>query len=318
MVENGADIIALVDPDGRLLRANPAAESTLGWKVADLIGQSMLTLIHPDDLERVCQALAEAVTSPDSHPEVTYRMRTNSGTWVSLSSTAANQLHEPALGAIVVNARDVTDRENDLNGLVASLAHASEFRDPYTAGHQRAVGVLTRKICSALGLPYQEADRITRGAELHDIGKIAIPAEILCKPGKHTDAEWMIMKQHPTTGYEILSSAQIAQPISDIVLHHHERLDGSGYPHGLTGEDIRAGARIVAVADTIDAICSHRPYRPSLGPDFAIDVLLEGRGRIYDRDVVDAAIAAAIPELPSAAAAPPAVIAPMSAVAAVH
>jgi HD-GYP domain-containing protein (c-di-GMP phosphodiesterase class II) len=140
-------------------------------------------------------------------------------------------------------------------------------------------------------MPYSEVERITLGAKLHDLGKIALPAEILSKPGSLTDAEWSIVKQHTTIGHEIAAASQVAAPITDIVLHHHERLDGSGYPHGLTGQEIRIGSRVVAVADTVDAICSHRPYRPALGVEVARDVLRHGAGNLFDRDVVHAALA---------------------------
>lgn len=297
MLEKSADIIALVDDQACLVYANPAAEHILGWGAAAKLGDSLLDLVHPDDLARVMDAMAVALGMPGPQDEVIYRMATSDGSWVTMASTSTNLLDDPAVRGIVVNARDVSERVDALNSLVATLVRASEVRDPYTAGHQRSVAELSGRICVALGLPYQEVDRIRLGAELHDIGKIAIPAEILTKPGKLSPAQWELVKEHPTTGFEILSSAKMAEPIADIVLHHHERLDGSGYPHGLSGESVNVGARVVAVADTIDAICSHRPYRAAPGLEIALDVIGNGRGTLFDPDVVDAAVAVATKDL---------------------
>jgi putative nucleotidyltransferase with HDIG domain len=208
-----------------------------------------------------------------------------------MASTSTNLLDDANVRAIVINARDASEAVGTLSSVVEALVRMSEVRDPYTAGHQRTVASLSQRICQLMTLSYAETERIRLGAELHDIGKIAIPGEVLAKPGKLTEAEWMMIRTHPTVGYEILAPTSIAGPVADIVLHHHERLDGSGYPHGIAGDEIAIGARIVAVADTIDAICSNRPYRPALGPTVAREVLCEGRGRLYAPEVVDAAVA---------------------------
>lgn len=174
--------------------------------------------------------------------------------------------------------------------LVRCLVRATEYRDPYTAGHQANVRTLTIKIAQMLGLSKTEVALAGLGAALHDIGKIAVPAEILTKPGRLSAPEWEIMKSHTLAGFEILAGAGLPEQISDIVVHHHERLDGSGYPHRLSGSAIRREARIVAVADVIDAITSHRPYRPSLGLDVALETVAAGSGRLFDAEVVAAAL----------------------------
>ena len=192
---------------------------------------------------------------------------------------------------------DVTESRNFqqkmhrmLEGTVYSLALAIERRDPYTAGHQKNVANLTVKIAKKLGLDEQKIDILFMGGLLHDLGKIGIPAEILTKPGKLTPEEFALIKTHPRVGYEILKDVEFVGPVKEMVLYHHERLDGSGYPEGLKGDLIPMEARILAVADVVDAISSHRPYRPALGLEKAFEEIKKNRGILYDPDVVDACL----------------------------
>jgi len=192
---------------------------------------------------------------------------------------------------------DVTESRNFqqkmhrmLEGTVYSLALAIERRDPYTAGHQKNVANLTVKIAQKLGLDEQKINILFMGGLLHDLGKIGIPAEILTKPGKLTPEEFALIKTHPRVGYEILKDVEFVGPVKEMVLYHHERLDGSGYPEGLKGDLIPMEARILAVADVVDAISSHRPYRPALGLEKAFEEIKKNRGILYDPDVVDACL----------------------------
>ncbi len=178
-----------------------------------------------------------------------------------------------------------------LEETVYSLSLAIESRDPYTAGHQRNVAELAVKIGEKLGLNEEKLRWIYMGALLHDLGKIAIPSEILTKPGKLMPEEFALIKTHPKVGYDILKDIEFAAPIKEMVLYHHERLDGSGYPHGLKGDDIPLEARILAVADVIDAISSHRPYRPALGVEIALDEVNKHKGVKYDEKVVNVCLA---------------------------
>jgi putative nucleotidyltransferase with HDIG domain len=171
-----------------------------------------------------------------------------------------------------------------------ALAKIVEFRDPYTAAHQQRVTQLACAIASQMNLSEDSITAIKLAGLIHDIGKVGVPAEILCNPNRLSEAEFRIIKMHPETGYEILKSLDLPWPIARIIHQHHERIDGSGYPQGLSGEDILLEARILSVADVVEAISSHRPYRPSLGLDYALHEILKNKGRLYDADVVDACL----------------------------
>lgn len=171
---------------------------------------------------------------------------------------------------------------------VRAIARAIELRDPYTAGHQRSVATLCNEIATRLKLTDEVKYGLQLGATIHDIGKIAVPSEILSRPGKLNEHEFNLIKLHPSTGYEIMKALNFPWPIAEMIYQHHERLDGTGYPRKLMGKDICLEAKIIAVADVYDAIISHRPYRPALARQAAISELIKYRGKRYDEYVVDA------------------------------
>jgi PAS domain S-box-containing protein len=173
--------------------------------------------------------------------------------------------------------------EETVNGLVSAM----EMRDPYTAGHQRRVSYLACKIAEEMKLPQNQIDGIRIASLVHDIGKIYVPSEILSKPGKLSDAEMNLIKTHPKAGFDILCRIQFPWPVANIVLQHQERKDGRGYPDGRAGDEIMLEAKILSVADVVEAIASHRPYRPALGIDVALGELDKNRGILYDENVVD-------------------------------
>ncbi len=173
---------------------------------------------------------------------------------------------------------------------VAGLAAIFEMRDPYTAGHQRRVAQLAIAIAKELQLPEEQVEGVHLAGVVHDVGKIRVPAEILSKPGRLNELEFGIIKEHAQNGYEILRTIDFPWPIAQIVLQHHERLDGSGYPQGLKGEQIMLQARIMAVADVVEAMWSHRPYRPALGLDAALEEIALNKGKLFDPAVVEACI----------------------------
>ena len=200
-----------------------------------------------------------------------------------------------AQGAAALRARAerVANRyrlESSLEATVRAIATAAELRDPYTAGHQRRVEYLARAIAADMGLAQDETTGIGVAASIHDVGKLVVPAEILSKPGRLTALEFEFVKGHSQAGYDIIAGIDFPWRVAEMILDHHERLNGSGYPRGLKAEDIFLGTRILSVADVTEAMRSHRPYRPALGIDAALRELEIGRGTLYDPDVVESCI----------------------------
>jgi putative nucleotidyltransferase with HDIG domain len=192
---------------------------------------------------------------------------------------------------------DITDRKRDqerlqrmMNSIIETVASISEIRDPYTAGHQERVTKLAMAIARELGLTQNQVEAVRIAALLHDIGKIGIPSEILTKPSRLNDIEFELIKNHPKIGYDILKNIEFNYPIAQIILQHHERLNGSGYPNQLKNNEILLEAKIIGVADVVEAMTSHRPYRPALSIDVALAEILKGRGILYEPEVVDVCV----------------------------
>lgn len=181
--------------------------------------------------------------------------------------------------------------QQSMEATVQALSATLEMRDPYTAGHQRRVSQLAVALARRLQLPAERIQGVYLAGLIHDIGKIKVPSEILSKPGRLSPLELELVRAHVEAGYEILKNIDFPWPIADMVRQHHERMDGSGYPHRVKGEDILLESRILAVADVVEAISAHRPYRAALGEDLAVREIEIGRGTIYDADVVDACLA---------------------------
>lgn len=177
-----------------------------------------------------------------------------------------------------------------LHGIIHVISLTIETRDPYTAGHQRGVAELAVAIALRLRLSQERIEGIRLAATVHDLGKISIPAEILAKPARLTAVEMSMIRIHPRSAYEILRQVEFPWPIAQTVLQHHERINGSGYPQGLYGSNILLEAKILGVADVVDAMCSHRPYRPALGIDQALAEISKNRGVLYDPAAVDACL----------------------------
>jgi len=175
-----------------------------------------------------------------------------------------------------------------LEETVNALASAVEMRDPYTAGHQRRVAQLACAVAKEMDMSDEQIEAIHMAGLIHDIGKISVPAEILSKPSRLSEMEMDLIKSHPQVSFDILKDIEFPWPVAHIVLQHHERMNGTGYPHGLSGEDILLEARILAVADVVEAMASHRPYRPALGTDKALEEILRNKGILYDAAVVNA------------------------------
>ncbi|MDD4859425.1 MAG: HD domain-containing protein [Dehalococcoidales bacterium] len=184
--------------------------------------------------------------------------------------------------------REHRDLQQAMDGIIYAVSLIVETRDPYTAGHQRRVAELARLIAKEMGLSDWQVKGVHIAGLLHDVGKIAVPSEILSKPGKLSQYEFSLIKNHSQVGYEILGKIEFPWPVTQAILQHHERLNGTGYPHALAGTDIIIEAKILAVADVVEAMSSHRPYRPALGVGAALEEISRGKDTLYDPEVVDA------------------------------
>ncbi|MBG3878913.1 HD domain-containing protein [Desulfovibrio oxamicus] len=230
---------------------------------------------HPDGRAHPIEMSASSLADPDGR---------RVGTVLVFRDITERRQSEAALR------RSVEDLRRTLRQTVSALATASEKRDPYTAGHQARVAELAHAMAVRLGLSGERLEGLRVAGMLHDIGKIHIPAEILAKPTRLSDLEMGIMRTHSQVGYDILKEIEFPWPVAQIVLQHHERLDGSGYPNALSGDDVLPEARILAVADVVEAMSSHRPYRASLGLGPALAEIAAGRGTRYDRNMVDVCV----------------------------
>ncbi|NLD80840.1 MAG: HD domain-containing protein, partial [Smithella sp.] len=171
-----------------------------------------------------------------------------------------------------------------------AIASIVESRDPYTAGHQRRVADLAAAIAAEMGLSVELIEGLRMAGVIHDIGKVSVPSDILNMPRKLTDIEFSLIKTHAKSGYEMVKDIEFPWPIARMILEHHERINGSGYPNGLTGDRLLLESRILAVADVVEAMATHRPYRAALSLDVAMDEITKNRGVIYDPDAVDACL----------------------------
>jgi PAS domain S-box-containing protein/putative nucleotidyltransferase with HDIG domain len=277
----------------RFVDANEVACRKLGYTRQEFLGLLPHQLLAPEsarDDETLVQKL-----KTDKH--VLYEATLQSKDGRKLPVAVNSHLIEFNNAATVISfARDLTDRKHveelqkTTRSIVLAMATIVDVRDPYTAGHQRRVAVLACAIGRELGLPKERIDGLEMAGDIHDIGKIRVPAEILSKPGKLTAPEMEIIRTHAEVGYEILKSIEFPWPVARIVRQHHERLDGSGYPDHLKGDQILLESRIICVADVVEAMSTHRPYRPGLGMDKALAEITEKRGTYYDPAVVDACL----------------------------
>lgn len=261
-----------------------------------------MALVHADDRDKVNSAFQGAIDARQPYNTM-HRVALTDGTVKYVEGRGATEydkhgkpvksmgtLHDitPFVQAERSAAKHAEEAKQALIGTVSAVAKALEARDPYTAGHQARVATIAVRIAERLKLSPHRIEGISLGARIHDLGKIGVPAELLSKPTRLSDMEYGLIKSHAQSGAEILQDISFPWPIREIIAQHHERLDGSGYPNGLKGDEICFEARIVAVADVYEAMSAHRPYRASLGVDNAIAELQANKGVIYDETVVSA------------------------------
>ncbi|MBU0493231.1 MAG: HD domain-containing protein, partial [Chloroflexi bacterium] len=299
IVQNMGDGIVVGDAAGVIDFVNPAAARMLGYGAVDLIGQPWTDLTPPDQ-PALIQAAQERGPVDQRELELAHQDGRRLAVLASVSPRFEN---DQWTGTLLVFS-DISERQQaaaaleqgvarlrtTLDGIVNALASAVGARDPYTATHQRRVAQLARAIAAAMGLAEERLAGIRVAGLLHDLGKIHVPAEILSKPGRITDLEYRLIQTHVQAGYEILKTIEFPWPVAQIVLQHHERLDGSGYPAGLAGDSIILEARILGVADVVEAMASHRPYRAARGIGPALEEVSQQQGQLYDREVVMACL----------------------------
>lgn len=301
LLDFASDAIFLLDLSGKFTYINEAGIRLAEYPKEDLLGTTgsqlndpvynNIVLAHKQELmeqgETIFEASGVHADGTLYYVEVHSRIVEFHGTkYIFNAARDITQRKETELAL----QESYTKLKKTLDGFIDTIAIISETRDPYTAGHQRQVSKLAHAIAEELNLDKNTCESIRIAGILHDIGKLSIPAEILSKPGKLSTAEFSIIKRHPEVGQNILKTSEFPWPICGIVSQHHERLDGSGYPKGLKNNDICLAAKIIAVADVVEAMASHRPYRPALGMDAALDEVIKNRGTKYDVDAVDACV----------------------------
>ena len=296
------DSLLVLDKDLRIKRANRSFFEIFQYEIdyEKVIGSSIAEILHDKD-GRLSAELAELFGTEGMLEKFELHYKSEKLGERIFNVTAKGIIIEEE--ELIVLA-DITERkraeeeveqscvrlQETLEGTINTLALTVEIRDPYTAGHQLRVAQITHEIAMDLGLSEEQIRGIHMASLIHDLGKISVPAEILSKPGKLTVHEFNLLKSHSQVGSDILKNVSFPWPIAQIILQHHERMDGSGYPQCLKGEEILLEARIIGVADVVEAMASHRPYRPALGIDKALDEISKNKSILYDPDVVDACL----------------------------
>ena len=305
ILENLDDAYFEIDLKGNFVFFNKALVSQTGYSREELVGMNYRKYMSPEMAKTVSMIFSEIYRTGQPVRLFEYEIIMKDGqprnneSWTSI---VFDDNGKP-IGFRGV-ARDITKRklaEEQLEQTLESLRRAVgttiqvmvsavETRDPYTAGHQVRSANIARAIATEMELPQEKIDGIRMAGSIHDIGKLSVPAEILSKPGKLSEIEFSLVKEHARTGYEMLKDVESPWPLAEIVYQHHERMDGSGYPRNLKGDDILMEARILAVADVVESMASHRPYRPALGINAALEEIEKNKGILYDAEVVDACL----------------------------
>jgi len=304
IIMTAAEGLVVLDAERRILLVNDEFCRLLGYSAEELMGASPDLYLFPSELPVHLERWQDRRAGEPGRRELRLRRKDGSPRWVLASTQPIIDEGERFAGVLAMftdiherrradeHARRTLQRLRlSIEAAVKTLARTVEIRDPYTAGHQERVAELAVAIGRRLELRSRTMTSLRIGALIHDIGKIGIPAEILSKPTALNALEWNLIIEHPQRGYEVLREMRFPGPVATIVRQHHERLDGSGYPQGLSGGKINICARIIAVADVVEAMSSHRPYRPARGIEAALAEIEAGRGGLFDPRAVDACLA---------------------------
>lgn len=312
ITERAADVMWTVDMNMQPTYISPSITSLLGYSVQEAMAKPMQEIFAPGSFGHAREVLKEELGIENREQKDLVRSRTlelelirkdGSLVPVEVKYTFLRDSQGRPVEVLAI-ARDISERKqaqeeakHSTERLIIAMEHAIqamtvivEMRDPHTAGHQQRVTQLACAIAKQVGLSKEQINGLRLAGLIHDIGKVRVPAEILTNPNGLSDPELMMIKAHPVLGYEILRTIDFPWPVAQIVLQHHERMNGSGYPSGLSGEDIIVEARILAVADVVEAMASHRPYRPSLGINKALEEISQNKGVLYDAKAVDACL----------------------------
>jgi PAS domain S-box-containing protein/putative nucleotidyltransferase with HDIG domain len=307
LVETTSDWVWETDRNTRYTYVSPRVRDILGYEPGELLGHTPFQFMHQREGRRVSRIVRRFASAhlPFSLLENTCVHKDGHSVVLETSAVPIIGSDGSFLGYRGID-RDITERkkveqelqhslkrlEKTMESTIEAITNTIETRDPYTTGHQMRVTDLACFIAKVMMVPPTQIEGIRVAGLLHDIGKIAIPTEILSKPGKLNDVEYEMIKTHSKVGYNILKKIEFPWPVARTVLQHHERWNGSGYPHGIRGEDILLEARILAVADVMEAMSSHRPYRPTVGADKALDEITRNSGILYDPAVAKACVTA--------------------------
>ncbi|MEN9784269.1 MAG: hypothetical protein RJA24_1612 [Pseudomonadota bacterium] len=302
LVEQSLIGIYMVDEE-KLIYVNPRAAEIFGYEPEELTEVSLASVIAPEDRELVRNNIRQRTSGDIETLRYEFRGLRKDGQKIDVGVHGSRTMlgNRPVVLGVL---QDITDRriqeervkeylhrlERSIMSTVQAISHMVDLRDPYTSGHERRVGELAAAIGTELGMSEHQVTGLRVSGGVHDVGKIAVPAEILSKPTRLSAAEFAIVKTHAQQGYEILKDIDFPWPVAETVWQHHERLDGSGYPRGLSGDQISLEARIMAVADVVESMSTHRPYRPALGIEVAFAELDAKSGTLYDPTVVAACI----------------------------
>lgn len=312
LAESVSDVIWKADPELKFIYISQSVNRMLGYSPEELINVTLNKLLTVESLKKLNDYYFKTLNktrgkyqknSKSEMLELEQFKKDGSTIWTEISISSIFNLKNQVGGFLGVT-RDITERklaERKLNqsfrelrrileASIQAMGKATEIKDPYTAGHQKRVGLLSYEIAKKMELTEDQCEGVRLAGAIHDIGKIYIPAEILSKPGILNENELCIIKSHTEVGFDILKTIDFPWPIAKIVLQHHERINGSGYPKGLKGDDITIEAKIIGVADVVEAMASHRPYRPALGIKEAIAEIKKNKSILYDPKIVDICI----------------------------
>ncbi len=305
LVDNARDIVFQLSPKGVIEYVSPNVKGIYGYEPEDLVGQLFERTTPLSEVPKAIKAIKRAL-SGETILNLEIGQLNASGAIVIVEINGAPIVKGDRITGVQGVMRDITARKKAqeaardgtlrlvkaMEDTLQAMAMIVEMRDPYTAGHQRRVSQLACAIAEEMELSTDRITGLRLAALIHDIGKVRVPAEILTNPRALSEAEMSIIKMHPTLGYDVLKTLNLPWPVAEIVYQHHERMDGSGYPAGLKGPAIVMEARVLAVADVVEAIASHRPYRPARGIGEALEEISRQKGTLYDAEVADGCIRA--------------------------